>query len=284
MKLKLSILFCLIVSVIFAQSVGVRAGLNFSEFSGPLESGEKFGIANGFHFGINYGYKFTNKFMVRAELQYSQVGTIYQYDGPGHYLIFMPNGREVLELGKNTTIIDISTGHINLPIVAAYQLIPKIEIFGGLNFSFLANPIGRGNIRFESETRPNQITFRQTLDHRYYQDVARGVPIGSGLARQIGIIVDEERVFLSKSAGAYYQYSGKEASKFNFFDVQVSGGLNYFINKGFFVGAKINYGLLDITNNKMDRSVSQLNPDRSFILKKDYDRNLVLETSVGFRF
>jgi hypothetical protein len=282
MKLKFSIILLLTVSLIHAQSVGVRAGLNFSRFDGPLEAGEKFNIANGFHFGINYGYKITNKFMVRAELQYSQVGTVYEYDGPGHYLIFMPNGREVLELGKNTTVLDISTGHINLPIVAAYQIIPKIEIFGGLNFSFLANPIGRGNIRFESASRPNQIVFRQTLDYRYYQDVARGVPFGQG--RPIGIIVDEERVSLSKSAGAYYQHSGKEGNRFNFFDLQVSGGLNYFINRGFFVGGKINYGLLDVSNNQMDRSVSQLNSDKSFILKKDYDRNLVLEASVGFRF
>ncbi len=286
MKIKLIILFFLGGVYCQAQSVGVRAGLNFSKFQGPLEAAEQFNISNGFHFGINYGYKFTNKFMVRAEIQYSQNGTKYEYDGPGHYLIFKENGTEVLEKGTNTTILDISTGYINLPVVAAYQLLPKIEIFGGLNLNILINPIGRGNLRFESATRPNQIVFRQTLDYRYYQNEARGVPqsFGFGFQRPIGIIVDDERVSLPKSVGAYYQYSGKEESFIRPFDVQLSAGMNYFINRGFFIGGKINYGLLDVTSDKMDRSVSMLNPDNSFVLKKDYDRNLVLEVSVGFRF
>ncbi len=282
MKYRFSILLCLFVSYSYAQSVGVRAGLNYSKFSGPLEPGEQFNFTNGFHFGLNYGYKITNKFMIRAELQYSQTGTRYEYDGSGHYLIFLDTGREVLELGTNNTVIDVSNGYINLPIVAAYQVIPKIEVFGGLGFNFLANPIGRGTTRFESKDRPTKIVFRQTLDHRYYQDVARGVPFGQ--SRPIGIIVDEEKVYLSKSAGAYYQYTGKEGSKYNFFDVQATVGLNYFINRGFFVGGKLNYGLLDVSNNSMDRSVGQLNEDKSFILKKDYDRNVNLEVSVGFRF
>ena len=286
MKIKLVILFLFSIVFCHAQSVGVRAGLNFSKFNGPLEAGEQFNISNGFHFGINYGYKFTNKFMVRTEIQYSQNGTKYEYDGPGHYLIFMQNGREVLEKGTNTTILDISNGYINLPVVAAYQLLPKIEIFGGVNFNFLINPIGRGNMRFESATRPNQIVFRQTLDYRFYQDEARGVPQSFGLAfqRAIKIIVDDEIVDLPKSVGAYYQYSGKEQSFIRPFDAQLSAGLNYFINRGFFIGGKINYGLLDVTSNKVDRSVSILNSDNSFVLKKDYDRNLALEVSVGFRF
>ena len=286
MKIKLLILFLFSVAVVYAQSVGVRAGLNFSKFQGPLESMEQFNISNGFHFGINYGYKFTNKFMVRAEIQYSQNGTKYEYDGSGHYQILLPDGSELLEKGKNTTILDISNGYINLPVVAAYQLIPKLEIFGGMSFNFLINPIARGNLRFESASRPDKIVFRQTLDYRYYQNEARGVPqsFGFGFQRPIGILVDDERVTIPKSVGAYYQYSGKEESFMRPFDVQLSAGMNFFINRGFFVGGKINYGLLDVTSNKMDRSVSLLNTDNSFVLKQDFDRNLALEVSVGFRF
>src|SRR5690606_31665610 len=67
------------------QSMGVRAGLNYSQFLGPKEAGEKFSIASGFHFGFNYGYNFTNKFTLRAELVYSQIGSKIDYDGSGYY-------------------------------------------------------------------------------------------------------------------------------------------------------------------------------------------------------
>jgi hypothetical protein len=147
----------------------------------------------------------------------------------------------------------------------------------------LINPIGRGTLRFESESRPTQIVFRQTLDYRYYQDEARASTQFTQ-SRPIGILVDGEKQSIPKSVGAYYQNIFKDGGAFNWFDLQASAGANIFLNKGFFIGGKVNYGLLDITRDKMDRSLEKLNADNSYIFRKDYDHNFNLEVSMGFRF
>lgn len=284
MKKIISTLFlCFSLTVLFCQSIGVRAGLNYSSFKGPLEPGEKFGYASGFHFGVNYGYRLTDKFMIRAELQYIQTGSKQTYDTTGYYLVYLNDGiTTIYEPGKVNLNLDISNGFINLPIMAAYQVHPKLELFGGVSANFLINPIGRGTLRFESLTRPTKIVFRQTLDHNYYSDLVRGAALGS--SRPIGIIVDDATVSIPKSVGAYYQDLIKNGSKYNWFDMQATIGANYFINKGFFVGLKYNYGLFDFTNNEMDKSLAKLNPDNTFIRRQDVDRNTGFEVSVGFRF
>ncbi|MBK8389938.1 MAG: outer membrane beta-barrel protein [Saprospiraceae bacterium] len=284
--------FVLIAALLFstigvkAQSVGVRAGLNYSKFSGPLEVGESYGYSNGFHFGVNYGYKFTNKFMLRFELLYSQTGSKTNFDGNSYYLIYLADGRTVFERGKSTIDLDVSNGIIGMPIVAAYQLHPKLEIFGCFAFNFLVNPIGRGTLRFESDQNPNNITFRQSLDYRYYNDEPKSASQLSNLgsARPITILVEGNRVGIPKYAGAYYQELNKDDSKFNWFDITGTVGMNYFINRGFYMGARFNYGFLDITKTKADRSLINLNEDNSYIRRKDKDVTTGIEVGIGFRF
>lgn len=60
-----------------SQSFGIRAGLNYTKFSGPLEQGvnETNSLSNGFHFGVNYAYKFADRLSVKGELLYTQIGT-----------------------------------------------------------------------------------------------------------------------------------------------------------------------------------------------------------------
>ncbi|MBL0083726.1 MAG: hypothetical protein IPP37_15515 [Saprospiraceae bacterium] len=68
MKYRIVALFLLVAHMASTQSIGVRAGWNFNTFSGPLETNESYAYTNGIHFGINYGYKLSSTFMVRAEL------------------------------------------------------------------------------------------------------------------------------------------------------------------------------------------------------------------------
>lgn len=67
------VLFAFVISGISAQSFGIRAGLNYTSFSGPLEEGvnEKYSISDGFHFGVNYAYKFADDFSLKGELLYT---------------------------------------------------------------------------------------------------------------------------------------------------------------------------------------------------------------------
>lgn len=281
--MKSLIFSCLILFTVhftYAQSIGVRAGLNYSTFSGPLETNEKFGVANGIHFGISYGYKFTNTFMLRTELLYNQMGSKQKFEGENsYYLIYTPK-KTVYEKGRRILDLEISNSYISLPFTAVYQLSRKFEIYGGLSPSFLINPTARGLVRFTSKDHPSEIVFKQALDYRYYSDQPKGVSSSSSLR----IIVDGAIVELPKSVKAYYQTDALFGSSFNWFNLSAVGGVNFFINKGFYVGARYEYGLLDVTNNKMDHSITELNDDLTFKKRNDNDRQLSLQFSLGFKF
>lgn len=271
----------MITNLLSAQAIGVRAGWNFNKFDGPLEAAESFGFANGIHFGINYGYKLSNKLMIGAELLYNQAGSKHRYDSTGQsYYLLYTSSKTVFEKGKRLLNLEISNSYISLPITAIFKLSRKFEIFGGLSPNFLVNPTGRGQVRFESYDHPNQILFREALDYRYFQDVAKGAG-NLGFAR---IIVDEKIVNIPKSIGAYYQYDVKDGNTFNWFSLSAIGGINYFINKGFYTGLRLERGLTDLTNDRMDVSLEKLNDDFSFIKRADKDIQLTYQISLGFRF
>jgi hypothetical protein len=101
---------------------------------------------------------------------------------------------------------------------------------------------------------------------------------------QLKIIVDGKVVVLPKSIGAYYQNDALFGKRFNWFNLTAIGGVNYFLNRGFFIGGRIERGLLDVTNNKMDASLEKLNDDFSFNNRTDKDLQLTYQLSCGFRF
>jgi len=262
-----------------AQSIAIRAGLNFYKFSGPTEPGEVFDYSTGIHFGVGYGYKFTNDFLIRAELLYTQNGSKTSYDGPGFYVIHHPTGT-IYEKGRSTISLNISNAYVCLPITANYMLSKKWEIVAGLSPNFLVNPTAQGTLRFESTDNPENV-FRQSLDYRYYSDAARQ---GAFQGRPVAIFVNGSRFDLPRLAGAYYQNTEKRGNRFKFFDLSTVFGLNYYFNKGFYTGVRVEYGITDITNNRMDFSYQGFNSDNTLIQTNDYDHQFGLQVSIGFRF
>lgn len=122
---------------------------------------------------------------------------------------------------------------------------------------------------------------KQTLDHNYKKDEA-----GSGSLTGPAIIINDQSLFLFKNTGAYYQFSSAEKSGnlYNNIDYGFTGGLSYFFTKGFFAGLRYDYGLTDLTNNRMDPSRKSLDENGEFIFKNDFDRHISLQISLGFRF
>ena len=70
----------------------------------------------------------------------------------------------------------------------------------------------------------------------------------------------------------------------NFLDFGLTAGFHYFLNKGFFVGLTFDYGIPDLTNNDVDFSLKELNPDNSFKFSDDKDSHFGIQASFGFRF
>lgn len=270
-----------------AQSFGVRAGLNYSKFLGPTETGvnESFGFSNGFHFGMSYAYEFTDLFSLRAELVYIQNGSTYDYTGDSYYII-RQSDKTTFENGNLEKYnLNISNAYISIPIVANYRINSKWEVFGGGYINMLIGPTGRGQMTFESHDRPEDIRFSQSLDFRYGSDQPREITgTSTGSINDIGILVDDVIVTLPRFAGSNTQLGADIGNKFNFLDFGLSAGAHYFLNKGFYIGLTLDYGFPDLTNNEVDVSLKELNPDNSFKFSQDKDTHFGIQTSFGFRF
>ena len=283
-------------------NIGVRAGLNYSKFQGPSEEGvnESFNISSGFHFGINFQWNFSSFFGVRGEVLYSQIGSGYTYDDEGFYIFDFVNTsatERFVVRDRSNLQLDISNAHIMFPITGHITLSDKFEIYGGAYFSTLVSPVGIGEWTFgrPGENAPDH-TFRQTLDYRYNSDWAGplGVNNRGGL---ILIIVNEQDVDLARLPGAYFLLEPNENGSFADFDslrpetrrfkgidYGFIGGLSYYINRGLYIGARLEYGMQDITNTEVDYSIKNVQDDGSLIFNDDFDRNVNIAISMGFRF
>ncbi len=289
-KLILFLVIAFTISSSEAQTFGVRAGLNYSTFLGPSISTdnaeENYGFSNGFHFGLSYAYDFTDLFSLRSEIVYIQNGSTYEYDGESYYVIRdLQRGKETFENGTIDYDLNISNAYISIPIMANYRINRKWEVFGGPYVNMLIGPTGRGKLRFESSSRPEDITFRQSLDFNYGSDApAQIIGYSPTSSDQIGILVDGEIVSLPRFAGAYTRQGARTENKFNFLDVGLTAGAHYFLNKGFFIGFQIDYGFLDLTNNAVDVSLQGINDDNTLQFSDDKDAHFGIHTSFGFRF
>ena len=276
-------------TAVFAQHrVGVRAGLNYSKFNGPLELNEKYSITNGFHFGINYTYEMTSSLGFRAEILYSQRGTEQNYEGETYKIInpINPGAFEsFVEIGDTKLDLKVSNAYLSIPFTVQYRINRKFEIFGGASLDFIVGPSARGKVDFVSSTRGDQVRYIQSYDHRYNSDVAG--EYNTFIQNNPIIIVDGENVTVPKVVGAYYNFTVEQTEKggrINGFDSHLIGGVNYFINRGFYFGARVEYGLLDVTNNDVDYSLNELDEDDNYIFRDDVDKSFNLSFSFGFRF
>jgi len=216
-------------------------------------------------------------------LLYVQRGATYNFADPEVYNIFRPVGtfERFVEIGDKEETIEISNGYLSFPITAQWQVSSKFELYGGISLDLLVNATGRGRLDFETD----EFFFEQSYDFRYNGDEAGEVPfrVGRGM---VFIESNGELLTLWRTQAAYYKLfeNEKVGNKFNLLDGHLIFGVNYFINSGFYVGIRGQYGLGDITNENLDFSVRELNDDNTFILRNDRDRSVSAAVSFGFRF
>lgn len=289
-NLLIAIIICWGVSGLAQHRVGVRAGLNYSKFNGPLEVNETYNITGGFHFGINYTYEFNSKFGLRGELLYTQRGTEQKYlDGNSYYIINPISAHSTfVDYGEVNYNLKISNAYVSFPFTAQYRLSKKFEVFGGASLDFVVGPTGRGKVQFTSNTDAN-ITFTESFDHRYNSDVAGQYNTLIAFDNNVQVFINDEIVTLPRIIGAYYNFPAPPEdeeipSRINSFDANLIGGVNYYINSGFYLGARIEYGLLDTTNGAVDKSFKALDANGNFIFRDDVDKSFNIAVSFGFKF
>lgn len=296
------LLFCFALSG-QEYKIGVRSGLNYSTFRGPLETAvnEDFGFSGGFHFGINFTYYLTKDLGVRLEGLYIQNGAEQNVQGDSYTIIKLPDGNEHIETGVRTQNLEFSNAYMSLPLTLQLQLNRKWEIFGGAYINFLVGPTAGGKMQFDSrgictdevdiETceNPEGIFFVQSLIYNYNSDNSLGAIQSS---RNPVVEIDGENITMPGALGAYYYYDnmmGPEEREVDDgfikkLDLGLTAGFNYFLNRGFYVGLRADYGLRDLTREKFDWSLQDLNTDGSFKTRDDNDRHFGFQTSFGFRF
>jgi len=266
-------------------NIGIRAGLNYSKILGPTEEGMMEGrnLNNGIHFGLTYAYKFTDRFGLKTEIGYSTSGSKDSIVGDSYY-IFGINQQNQVEEGYAARYLEKTNAYINIPFHAYFKPFEKLELFGGAYIGFLINPTAGGTINFDDQSDETKFSFIQSLDYNYYSDRVRNDPKyrpkGTGA---ITTIIGEETFIMPQVAGAYYQFINKDGGLYKWFDFGLSAGAQYYINKSFFAGFRVDYGLMDITRTKMDVSYRELN-GKEYILRNDYDQNLSMQISLGFKF
>lgn len=262
-------------------NLGIRAGLNYSKFLGPVEDKIQQGRSfnNGIHFGFTFAYKFNEISGFRTELGYTTAGTRDSIVGDSYYNFGIGVQNKIKE-GKVSRNYDITNGYINIPLHLYIKPFEKLEIFGGPYVAFLVNPTAGGTLKFDDGSEELKYSFIQSLDYNYYTDKARE---GKNIGGAVTVIVDEDKIVMPSVVGAYYQHSVKNGNLFNWFDAGLSIGAQYYINRSFFASYRLDYGLLDITRKAMDVSYGEINGS-SLIYRDDYDKNLSMQISLGFKF
>lgn len=292
MRMYFTILLIFCVSGLYSQQykIGVRAGVNYTKFSGPLETAinEEFKLSGGFHFGFNFTYFVVKDVGIRLELLYTQNGTKNNMSGESYALIKIPGTSITFkEEGTRNQNLEISNAYISLPLSIQVQLNKKFELFGGFYTNFLIGPTAGGKMEFNSKMNPEDedgIFYTQSLLYDYNSDF-----LGRSKDAIIDPIVtlDGTDVTIPGAIGAYYFEDGEgepDEIFINKLDLGFFGGLNYYVNRGLYLGGRVTYGIRDITNSRFDYSLEKLDDNNEFIQRNDMDRLIGFEISMGFRF
>ena len=267
-------------------SFGFKTGLNFSNIKGDLEktadAKESLDQNIGFHFGATFAWEITDIMGLRGEFMYSQKGTKRSFDGASYYKFFTPTNDIIITKGVRKEDLNVSNSYLELPILGYFKPHSRIEIYGGMSFGLLVNSSAFGNIKFsEIEGAPLNTTLDHELDFKYLSDKPREATYANP-AKTVNIQGDN--VPYPQTAGAYFEFVESRGKLYKAFDLGVVGGVSIYLSKSLYVSGRINYGLTDITNTKADVSLSSLDKDNNFISRNDDDRNISIQTSIGFSF
>lgn len=279
------------ISYSFAQDIsyGFKAGLNFSKINTEdieqLDNVdlESFDQNSGFHLGIVFNTKFSEYFGARGEFLFSQKGGRYEFEGPSYTdLNSFLGGDKVSRTGFRKMNLNISNAYIDIPVSVVVRPLEWFELSAGVNAAILISSSAAGEMSFREDSQSEEDAYKGiSLDFRYFRDeVGETIPENGSEVR----LINGTSLEIPKTIKAYYDFpEGAETGLFNRFDFGLHATANFFINKSLFVGARINYGLADITNSRADRSLVAKDGSE-LILREDKDTNLSLQASIGFSF
>lgn len=287
-KALLSLAAILLAVSAFAQMrYGFKTGLNFATIRGPIAQDaasanlEKIENVTGFSIGATFGYGFTDNFGIRGEFLYSKRGMKYTYEGAA-YRYFSVNNTPVLTRGNDRYLVVVNNSYIDIPILG-YAKAGNFEFNAGTYVGFLVQSTGEGSSTYNGKPdNSNKVTgdLKFSLQHNYYQDKPGEFKADDVITAQVGDRVVE----VPKIHGAYYDYSEDKGNLYNTIDYGVLGGVSYFVSRSLYVGVRLQYGLADVSNNKVDFVKAAPDENGAKVFSEDKDRNFNIQATVGFSF
>ncbi|MCC7466745.1 MAG: PorT family protein [Saprospiraceae bacterium] len=276
---------------------GFKTGLNFARFQGPSEVDnqgnnlESWSNSTGFHIGMTFSYKFSDRFGARGEVLYSKRGSKYTYDGQA-YRFFRHTTGQVYTTGNARYLINVNNSYIDVPVMV-FGRFGNFEISGGGYVGFLVASSGEGSLRYSGKTAlgndvvvnvVNEKELNFNLNHNYRRDDPGAGSSQGDTETTVNVKVDGFISETPKTMGAYYDYPEDKGALYNTLDFGIVGGLSYYISNALYIGVRLQYGLSDVTNNNADLAKSKTGENNSLIFRDDKDQNFMIQGSVGFSF
>jgi hypothetical protein len=284
------IFFCLNTNhILFAQDYGLKFGTNWTCFKGQIEKDingnalESFKPAMGFQIGFTSNYPFSDNTGLRVEMLYAQKCVNFSYDGEATKYFYTQNtNRRIIAKGHLTSNLKIKNDYFEVPITFYIKTENQIEFGLGVNFAFLANSKGDGEMTFTGNTEGGYAIpqFTAKLDYNYSRDK----DTTAALSERVANVEEGGTVRLPETLGAYYENRTSEHQRFNTIDIGLIGDLKYWLSDGLAIGGRVVYSLKDVTNNESDFSQNRLDPNKNLNATYDYDKFLTYQLSLIFKF
>lgn len=278
----------LAVAALDAQELhyGFRAGLNFSQLDGPVETDadgnalETWDLSSGFNVGALFTFRFVDRFGARTGLSFEQKGSRYKYEGPHYRLFTTDKGKQVIAHGNGKYSLVITTSWLSVPVQGYARPFDWLELSAGAYASVLVGATATGEWQFKgSTTAGSPVDLVTPLEFNYLRDETGG----GDFSETTTIELNGEPTTLPRALGAYYDLPRGDKPWVNRLDYGLQGGLSFFLNQGLFIGLQYQYGLVDLTNNEYDFARQKLENGQR-IPRNDTDRNVSWQASVGFSF
>ncbi len=263
-------------------SFGFKAGLSNVSIDGPLESApngmklESIKPNRAFILALLLNVNFTDELLLQTEFMYNQKGYNYNYEGPSYAILRTPDKKYTLT-GNRDMSLNVTNTYFQIPVSLSYKFFNRVQIQGGAYGSVLVSSTGAGRVVYSELTEvPGEV--EQTLNYNY-----RSNKPGAFSASTQQIRINNEPELIASQINAYYDYEEKDKALFRTFDAGLHAGVNLFINKSLFVGARYTRGLIDITRNTVDHSYQGLDQGK-LRFSDDDDRYSAWEFTIGFSF
>jgi hypothetical protein len=294
---------------LFKPKFGLRAGASFSTMFGPKESGveENNKMTVRVAAGGTVKFPLHERFGITAEVVFVQKGTYYSASTENSFLKLPSYGTEQSSIYgynkvgslyekatdknyKRRVGMNIINAYIEIPVMFYFEAIDdRLEFDLGAGIGFLIDSKALGTIKFGdadvlNADNPDITQFiEMDLDYKMIKDELGALYDGTAKSAKI----DGTTRYYPRGPSAYYFTDVEDKANEHIFktvDLTLQAGVSYYFTPGLRMGLRFSYSFLDITTNKYDYSIKDVNSDGSYIQRNDIDGNLGIQLFVGLQF